>query len=134
MKTMSCDLNRASVKIHSDKPEHYVPRVCLQCGTALCIDACTIKFAMSRDEKTGAVIVDHAKCDGCGKCVITCSFSAIRQVSDAEVSICDLCSGDPACVKYCPTGAILYMEPEEMRKKITNEALIRFEKCIAATM
>ena len=24
---------------------------------------------------------------------------------------CDLCDGDPVCVKFCPTGAIKYEEP-----------------------
>jgi len=133
-KTGKCDLNNTSIKIYSDNLEHNVPKVCLQCDTALCIDACTVKFAMRRDETTRAIIIDHAKCDGCGKCVITCSFNAIRQVSEAEISNCDLCSGDPTCVKYCPTDAILYVDSERMQRMMLTEALTRFEKCIEGSI
>jgi Fe-S-cluster-containing hydrogenase component 2 len=80
------------------------------------------------------VIVDHTKCDGCSKCVFTCRFSGIKQVSVNETSNCDLCLGDPACVGYCPTGAILYMEPAEIQKMLTNETLKRYERCIEALM
>jgi Fe-S-cluster-containing dehydrogenase component len=32
-----------------------------------------------------------------------------------RVVICDLCGGDPACVKRCATGAIVYEETDAPR-------------------
>ena len=41
--------------------------------------------------------------------------------------ICDLCNGDPACVKRCATGAIVYTDPETgpriKREKLTIKAV-----------
>jgi Fe-S-cluster-containing hydrogenase component 2 len=31
---------------------------------------------------------------------------------------CDLCNGDPACVRLCPSGAITLIVREEARKLI----------------
>ncbi len=30
---------------------------------------------------------------------------------------CDLCEGDPECVKYCPYGAIEYLPVDEAERK-----------------
>ncbi len=42
-------------------------------------------------------------------------YNAIS-VLDGEVVKCDLCGGDPKCVKYCSTGAIQYLEETEERE------------------
>ena len=42
-------------------------------------------------------------------CLEACPFGAIFFDSEQGVAImCDLCGGDPACVKRCATGAIRY--------------------------
>jgi len=36
---------------------------------------------------------------------------------DAEAGmplLCDLCEGDPQCVKHCPENAIRYLEPDKV--------------------
>ena len=83
---------------------------CHQCTKAPCILSC--KFdALSRDEKTGAIIVDNEKCVGCRTCIHDCPYAApVMHPEEKIVLICDLCGGDPQCVSHCPEHAIQYLE------------------------
>lgn len=81
------------------------PNVCRQCGTAPCITACPAG-ALSKDPVTKAVLVQREKCLGCRQCLRACAFGAIHFDADNKPIICDLCGGEPRCVKKCPTGAI----------------------------
>ena len=84
------------------------PIACHQCGQAKCVAACT-KMALSRDPATKAVLLDQASCNHCGDCAAACPFDAVRTHPDTgQPLICDLCGGDPACVKRCATGALKY--------------------------
>lgn len=87
------------------------PIFCNQCG--LCVSACPAG-ALSRDAKTGAVVVDEEKCVGCGFCVRACPWGLIVLDSETGKAIkCDLCGGDPACVKECPEAALLFVDLNE---------------------
>ena len=48
-------------------------------------------------------------CTLCGACEKACPIGAVRQFRDF-VYICDLCGGDPKCVKACTEGAIRFEE------------------------
>jgi carbon-monoxide dehydrogenase iron sulfur subunit len=86
---------------------------CRQCADAPCIPACRKYGALSRDEKTGAVIVDREKCVGCRACIKACPYGApVLLPGGKKVTICDLCGGSPSCVEHCPEGAIQSLEPE----------------------
>jgi Fe-S-cluster-containing hydrogenase component 2 len=66
---------------------------------------------MSKDKATGAVLVDEKKCIACWACIEPCAkdrAGVIRKSKDEKVivGICDLCGGDPSCVKACPEGAL----------------------------
>ena len=90
------------------------PYVCRLCHPAPCLAACP-EGALYRDEATGAVCVSveaggGAACTGCGACVEACPFEMIALHPETGVALlCDLCGGDPACVKRCATGAIGYV-------------------------
>lgn len=105
------DTSKSRIRIQRD---HHTlvntPRVCLQCSDRHCIAACPPKIqALSLDKKTEAVLVDLEKCIGCGKCVDACPYEAIQHLAEEKkVIICDLCSGDPECVKRCPEGVLSY--------------------------
>lgn len=87
------------------------PVVCRQCGVARCVQVCPCG-ALSRDPRTGAVLVDAGLCVRCGDCARACPFGAIRIHPDTALPlICDLCEGDPACVARCVTGALRYGRP-----------------------
>ena len=80
------------------------PHFCAQCQDYPCVDACPFK-ALSTDKKTGAVLVNAEKCTACGKCIDACP-GRIPHLHPIEkrILICDLCKGDPQCVKVCREG------------------------------
>jgi len=87
-----------------------VPLGCLHCERAPCASACPVG-AISTDADTGAVLIDHDVCVGCRLCIGVCPFGAIGYNEETGVVYkCDLCAGDPECVKWCFTGAIRYVE------------------------
>ena len=98
---------RARIKILSREKEGiYAPLICNQCKN--CISVCN-RDALSWDEKVGVVRVDAEKCNGCGLCIEACKQGAIFLDPITEiVNICDLCNGDPECVKWCPEEVLKY--------------------------
>lgn len=76
--------------------------VCTHCEDRPCIEAC-LKGAIKADGDE--LYVDYGRCDRCGECVPACPSGGIR-ISCGMIMICDLCHGDPQCVKYCVTGAL----------------------------
>ncbi len=88
---------------------NYIPMVCQQCSTPLCMEACPTN-AISRDLGTGALLVDEKACVGCRVCNMVCPVGGVSVDPVTEVaSKCDLCGGDPECVKYCDAEAIRYV-------------------------
>lgn len=77
-------------------------RVCNHCEDHPCIAACK-RGALAWDD--GEVFVDDAACNLCGDCIAACPSGGIR-IFDETLLICDLCHGDPMCVKFCTTGAL----------------------------
>lgn len=85
-----------------------IPTVCLQCDEAFCEKACPTG-ALSRNTDTGAVVVNEDRCVGCRLCTIACPIGAISIHPEKRNAIkCDLCNGDPECVKECPKEAITF--------------------------
>ena len=78
------------------------PVMCRHCKNAPCLDACPIPGAMNSEPQTGVILVDEEKCTCCLDCVDACPFGAIWVTPERDILKCDLCGGDPACVKYCP--------------------------------
>jgi Fe-S-cluster-containing hydrogenase component 2 len=106
------DLTRSRIKTYYFNPPVDVPSLCAKCGDSPCVKACPEKVAaLSKDKTTGAVLVDEKKCIACWACIEPCAkdrANVIRKSKDEKVvvGICDLCGGDPSCVKACPEGAL----------------------------
>jgi carbon-monoxide dehydrogenase iron sulfur subunit len=93
-----------------DEPFFFVSITCLQCEEPYCMEICPAK-AITRDEKSGVVVVIKDRCKGCKMCTLACPFGNITFLErEGVVAKCDLCGGDPECVKICPTAAIQYGE------------------------
>jgi len=89
-------------------PDQYVPIVCLQCDDPACVKSCLVN-ALTRNEETGYIDLNYDKCIQCRACVAACPFgcSLIDDPQDKIVK-CDLCDGNPACARFCPTKALEY--------------------------
>ncbi len=53
-----------------------------------------------------AVIVDLAKCSGCGDCAENCPMDSITIVKEKAVIDEDTCADCFACIEECPNEAI----------------------------
>ena len=79
---------------------------CRFCEDAACVRACP-RNAIKQSERGGILIIDEDKCDGCVLCVQACPYGGIMLHPDKPVVIaCDLCNGEPKCIKYCPEEAL----------------------------
>jgi len=112
----------------SDKEKGFifVPVTCEQCEEPICMYSCP-RDAYYIDENTGAVLINEEKCVHCRICVFTCPFGGVLVSPSGRVFKCDLCGGDPECVKICPSNAITYEEPESSisdKKKETAKKLL----------
>lgn len=89
------------ITVYELYPGAPVPTTCVQCDDYPCVNACGFG-ALRVDESTGAVVVEESKCTLCGSCRLACPLSIPKIVNGKNsVLICDLCGGDPQCVKIC---------------------------------
>ena len=90
-----------------------IPWTCMHCEKSWCMEVCPAG-AILRNAQTGAVEIDSQRCAGCKMCMLACPYGAIRFDAGEKIcQKCDLCDGDPQCVKFCMSGALHYVEVEE---------------------
>jgi len=94
---------RARIRVHEDIfNKVFKPVVCQQCKKAQCIEACE-QDAIHKDPKLGVPVIDYQKCTACLSCLKACPFGAIfYDEREGLPLVCDLCGGDPQCIKFCP--------------------------------
>jgi len=82
-------------------PGAEIPHLCAQCHDYPCVKSCP-ENALSVSKETEAVLVDEEKCTGCGLCIVSCP-GRVPHLHPTEnyALVCDLCGGDPQCVKVC---------------------------------
>ncbi len=93
---------------------------CMHCQDPGCLKACPAPGAIVQ-YSNGIVDFHEENCIGCGYCITGCPFNIPRlSKKDSKVYKCTLCSDrvavglEPACVKTCPTGAIVFGTKEDM--------------------
>lgn len=108
-----CSTSKSRIRIYRDEEfGNNLVSVCLQCEEAHCLESCACD-AISRDTKTGAVLIDGKLCNGCEACLVVCPVNAVFFDQEKEVAFqCDLCGGDPECVKICSRGALTLKEAD----------------------
>ena len=97
---------KAAIRVINTYPHPVMrmPIVGSQCKEPPCAQVCP---ADALRWVEGIVYLDKVNCISCNKCVEVCPFGAIYAHEDCDLPIkCDMCGGDPECVKKCPTGAL----------------------------
>jgi len=95
---------------------------CMHCADPGCLKACPAPGAIVQ-YANGIVDFQEENCIGCGNCVTGCPFD-IPRISrrDHKAYKCTLCSDrvsvgmEPACIKACPTGALVFGTKEDMHE------------------
>ena len=112
---------------------------CMHCEDPGCLKACPAPGAIVQ-YANGIVDFISENCIGCGYCVKGCPFN-IPRISpvDHKSYKCTLCSDrvgvglEPACVKACPTGAIMFGSKTDMttlgRGADCGPEVPRFREC-----
>jgi Fe-S-cluster-containing hydrogenase component 2 len=101
-----------------------IPVTCLQCEEAPCQEACPT-HAIRRNQETRAMETREDLCIQCHMCALACPFGATLVAPEGKVLRCDLCQGEPECVKLCETKAIQYLPvtqlaPNRMRQAVQD--------------
>jgi formate dehydrogenase iron-sulfur subunit len=95
---------------------------CMHCADPGCLKACPAPGAIVQ-YANGIVDFHEENCIGCGYCVTGCPFNVPRiSKKDSKAYKCTLCSDrvavglEPACIKTCPTGALVFGSKEDMKE------------------
>lgn len=118
-----------------------IPISCRHCENPLCMLDCPPDALVRKPD--GEVVIRDS-CIGCGNCVGNCPYGVIQLVYDkkggfslagllglkkkekgpAKAAKCDMCEkldGGPACVRACPTGAALRINPSELSEMMRRK-------------
>ncbi|CAI8721155.1 formate dehydrogenase subunit beta [Methylocaldum szegediense] len=93
---------------------------CMHCADPGCLKACPSPGAIIQ-YANGIVDFHEENCIGCGYCIAGCPFDIPRlSKKDNKVYKCTLCSDrvavglEPACIKACPTQALVFGSKKDM--------------------
>jgi formate dehydrogenase iron-sulfur subunit len=111
----------SEVEIEKGKLEWLIRKDgCMHCADPGCLKACPAPGAIVQ-YSNGIVDFHEENCIGCGYCITGCPFNIPRiSKKDSKAYKCTLCSDrvsvglEPACVKTCPTGALVFGSKEDM--------------------
>jgi len=92
--------------------------LCRQCGDPKCVENCPAA-ALAKNDATGVIDWEETKCVDCLLCTVGCAYGGIVRNSRAgHVVKCDMCGGDPACVKACDRGALRYVTTSRIYNEV----------------
>ena len=122
VKTGREDGSRSRIRtIKNLKEAYFGPVVCLQCNDPDCLHICPAG-AIHKDAETGIVSIDDERCVRCLLCTLTCPYCGVfYSAKDKKMIKCDLCDGDPECVKVCKPGALQYLRHAEIYKEWASQ-------------
>jgi len=103
----------------------FTRRACMHCTDAGCVKVCPTKALYHHE--LGFVAYDKNLCSGCGYCVEFCPFDVPRLAHSGtddgvlnKMDKCVFCADrvtrglEPACVKTCPTEALVFGDRSDM--------------------
>ena len=122
------NLNRSRIKIVKWEEKGLdIPVVCQHCEVPVCMENCPTGALFQNDEG-GFVAYRKELCIGCKLCLLVCPSGGISLDGEGSILKCDLCGGDPQCVKFCASKVIEYLpniQVGEKYKRKVAKALIQ---------
>jgi len=117
VKTGSPDVANSRIQIVADDAG-FALAMCRQCGDPKCVENCPAA-ALAKDDATGVIDWDGTKCVDCLLCSVGCAYGGIvHNPLAGHVVKCDMCGGDPACVKACDRGALRYVTTSRIYNEV----------------
>ena len=137
------------IGVYPDVKRYFLPRICLHCREAPCLEACP--SGATYYAENGAVVVNIEKCVGCKACMLACPYGVryaylggqgsrayfetakalLGEPAGEIVEKCHLCldktreGKKPACVEACPTAARYYGDLDDRESELSK--LVREE-------
>jgi Fe-S-cluster-containing dehydrogenase component len=115
--TGACSSIRSRIRVinlNVNGQESSIPMMCQHCEKPFCTEVCPTK-ACHWDLENHRVIIDQCKCIGCKICIMVCPFGAPSlDPIDRVIIKCDLCEGDPECVKLCPSETLKFIRVDKI--------------------
>jgi len=110
--------------VHSTLVKFDGASTCNQCSDPSCVYICPVQ-AINKSEGDGVVRIDNDRCVGCGLCTLACPYGGVFYDNTGHKSVkCDMCNGDPECVKACPEAVLRFVDDiEPLRKYLVTEDL-----------
>ena len=94
--------------------------VCRHCEEPACVTAC-MRGIIDKDAETGLVTRRHEGCFRCAVCAVNCPVGACVQDEALNAfTACDLCGGDPLCVRVCLSGALRLEDDAQTSSKLRS--------------
>ena len=105
------NLDRAKIHITDNFDQSlYEPHICQLCDCPPCVDICPTG-ALHQEVETGVIKINDDLCNGCEQCVESCPIEAVRWSDQQQrLFVCDRCGGEPVCVEFCTTKALMLDE------------------------
>ncbi|MDH5559707.1 MAG: 4Fe-4S dicluster domain-containing protein [Deltaproteobacteria bacterium] len=118
---------------YPDTEIRYLPKSCMHCKDAPCVEVCPTGASFKREED-GIVLVNYDACIGCKYCSWACPYGCREYDPLAGVmKKCTLCADrinneslpvnerQPACVLACPTGARSFGDIDDPQSEVSNQ-------------
>jgi Fe-S-cluster-containing hydrogenase component 2 len=111
----------------------FLPVLCQHCSEPPCRAVCP-QEAIYREPHQNRVVIDGKRCVGCKMCFSACPFGAMNFDPIRSTAFkCDLCEGDPACIRVCEAGALRFVPSDQMQVPQIETAACKFFGAVAGS-
>jgi Fe-S-cluster-containing hydrogenase component 2 len=108
--------NRTRIKV-TKKGDKFKATMCVHCEQCPPSEVCPSALLEFHNEGDFWTLDEH-RCFACMACMPRCPHDGVFFEGEFGIEtayMCDLCSGDPKCIKACPKGALTIERAREVK-------------------